>query len=87
MNESAETWLRALAEQPSAGGVPDPAPVTETEARERMTLLAVPPEHRAPVLATLRTLAGHWVPSRLLGLAALARASHWRRFFSRSTSR
>ncbi|MFI5855343.1 acyltransferase domain-containing protein [Streptomyces parvulus] len=53
MNQSAETWLRAPAEQPSAGGVPDPAPVTEAEARERMTLSAVPPEHRAPVLATL----------------------------------
>ncbi|MEU6569782.1 hypothetical protein AB0C39_21355 [Streptomyces parvulus] len=53
MNDAAGTWSRAPAEQPSVGGVPDPAPVTAAGARERMTLPAVPPEHRAPVPATL----------------------------------
>lgn len=52
MNDAAGTWSRAPAEQPSASGVPDPAPVTAAGARERMTLPAVPLEaYRSSLVA------------------------------------
>ncbi|MET8456510.1 hypothetical protein [Streptomyces parvulus] len=76
MNDAAGTWSRAPAEQPSVGGVPDPAPVTAAGARERMTLPAVPPEHRAPVLETLPAPRWSGGPCRPATAPCSARGAH-----------